>query len=174
MQGKQVLYIVGGVLQLRLRKWAAHPVRAGFALGQGHASDFRHQLLVTHATTYAGQRGTDLGVEQRARQHAAGPLERDQVFAGAVHHLGDRFIGQPRCQRFGHAGNQRVDQQDVLPDGHLHQRQLRPEGAFTDEFGVEADAARTLLEVRIQLGGGGDPGCHGSGPTTRVCSGRGE
>ncbi|KAG1435126.1 hypothetical protein G6F57_021267 [Rhizopus arrhizus] len=68
----------------------------------------------------------------------------------------------------------RVDQQDVLPDGHLHQRQLRPEGAFTDEFGVEADAARTLLEVRIQLGGGGDPGCHGSGPTTRVCSGRGE
>ncbi len=174
MQRKQVLDVVGGVLQLRLREWTAHPVRACFALGQRHAGDFRDQLLVAHAATNAGQRGADLCVEQRSRQHAAGPLEGNQVFAGAVHHLGDRFIGQPRRQCLGHAGNQRIDQQDVLPDRHLHQGQLRPEGAFTDEFGVQADAGRTLLEVRIQLGGGGDPGCHGSGPTTRVCSGRGE
>lgn len=76
---EQVLHVVGGVLQLRLREWAAHPVRAGFALGQGDAGDCRDQFLVTHAAADAGQRRTDLGIEQRARQHAAGDLEGNQV-----------------------------------------------------------------------------------------------
>ena len=42
----------------------------------------------------------------------------------------------------------------VIVEGDLHQRELRPEGALADEFGIQADPQGPALQVRIQRGGG--------------------
>ncbi|MCW0425968.1 hypothetical protein NB713_003911 [Xanthomonas sacchari] len=174
VQREQMAHIVGGIFELRRRQRAAQPVRAGLALGQVHAGDLQHQLLVAHAGAEPGQAGGDLGVEQRPRQGAAGALEGDQVFAGAVHDLEDVRVAQPRRQRLRHARDQWVDQQDFVAHGHLHQRQLRPVGPFADEFGIQADAGRSLRQPFAQLGGLLDPVRHVISVDCRVCSGRRE
>lgn len=71
-----------------------------------------------------------------------------------MHHLDDVGGGQPLLERRIHAGDQRVDQQDLIADGHLHQGQLRPVGAFANEFCIQADARRSrCLQAVSQLGG---------------------
>ena len=166
IQRIEMQHVVGGVFQLRGRQRAPQPVRAGLALGQGDAEALLHQALVAHAATDAGECGGDLGVEQRRRHDPAGALERNQVFAGAVHDLEHARIGEQWRQRGAHAGHQRVDQQDIHPSGsrvahrQLHQRQLRPVGAFADEFGIDADAGGALSEAGLQVGGVGNPMVH--------------
>jgi len=174
VQREQVLHVVCGVLELRVGQRPAHPVRTGLALGQDHAGDLRDQLLVAHATADAGQRGADLGIEQWPRQGATGALECHQVLAGAVHDLEDGVVLQPRTQGLGHAGYQRVDQQDLVAHRHLHQRQLRPVGAFADEFGVQADAVGALAKAFFKFGGVSDPVSHVQSINCRVCPGRRE
>ena len=70
-----------------------------------------------------------------------------------MHHLEHGRVGQQRPQRFGDAGRQRVDQQDPVADGHLHQRQLRPVGALADEFGIQPHPFGRGLQLRAQCGG---------------------
>src|SRR3546814_1564937 len=50
-----------------------------------------------------GQRRGGLGVERRLRRGAAGVHERDQVLAGAVHHLEHGGVGEQRPQGVGDA-----------------------------------------------------------------------
>jgi hypothetical protein len=163
VQREQVAHVVRGVVQLRRRQWPAHPVRAGLALVQGDAGHVLHQPLVAGTGADAGQGRGDLGIEQRRRHRVAGAAQRHQVFAGAVHDLLDRRVQQHPAQRLGDARCQRVDQQHLrfgavpVVDGQLHQCQLRPVGAFADEFGVQPDAGAGLVEVGAELCGFGDP-----------------
>ena len=83
-----------------------------------------------------------------------------QVLAGAVHDLQHRGVGQQRAQRFVDSRRQRVDQQDFVADGHLHQGQLRPVGAFADEFGIQTHPGGRVFQVRLQGGGVIDPDGH--------------
>src|SRR3546814_6383709 len=90
----------------------------------------------------------------------------DQVLAGAVHHLEHGGVGEQRPQGVGDALGEWIDQQDVVvavavAERYLHQGQLRPVGAFADEFGVQADAAGVLSDAEFQFRGVFDPVGHG-------------
>src|SRR5690606_9267716 len=124
----------------------------------GHAGHFGHQPLVARARGDAGDGRGHLGVEQRLGHDPAGALQRDQVLAGAVHHLGDRSVGQHAAQGPGHALGLHVEQEDGVAGGHLGEGQVRPPGAFADEFGIQPDAGGAGLEAGEQGVGPVDPG----------------
>jgi hypothetical protein len=168
VQCVEMAHVVGGVVQLRCRQWPAQPVGAGFALVDRDPEEVLQHALIAQPGAHAAQRGGDLGIEQRLRQCAAEILQRDQVFAGAVHDLEDAGVGQQLRQRLGHARQQGVDQQDAVVRQRiaacdLHQRQLRPVSALADELGVHADAGRCGGDEGVQRCGVGDPVRHGLG-----------
>ena len=166
VQREQMADVVGGILELRWRERPAQPVGTGLALDQRNPQHVLHQPLVADAGGDAGQRRSGLGVEQRLRHHAACMAERDQVFAGAVHYLEHGRVDEQRPQRIDNAGGERIDEQDVIvvvAQRDLHQRQLRPIGAFADELGVQADAPRASGDAVVQFRGVGDPVGHGVG-----------
>ena len=83
--------------------------------------------------------------------------ERDQILAGAVHDLEHAGITQQLGDRFGHAGDGRVDQKHFVTDGDLHQGQHRPPSAFADEFGIQTNALGRAVEVSAEVVGLVDP-----------------
>ena len=115
--------------------------RRGLAPGQRHPGHRLHQLLVTHPAADAGQRRRELGVEHRRRQHPAGMLERDQVpLALCITFNTAGSASSGRGHRTSRAPADRPAGCPVpLPQRDLHQRELRPVGAFADEFGIQAD-----------------------------------
>ena len=81
----------------------------------------------------------------------AGLLDEDlDVLPGGVEHLGHALIRhQPVEGREVEIARQRVDDGGLVRSGHLDQAELRPEGAFAQEFGIDGDeggAGKPLAE----------------------------
>ena len=146
--------ILGRIFALGVGQRALQPVGTGLALGQVHVADQLDQGAVAQPKPHIQQRRRPLGIEQRLGQHAQPALEHFQVLTGGVQHLGDRGVDQQVRQRRRIGNGQRIDQQGLITEAQLHQRDLGKKRIAAHELGIHrhCGATRHCLQGAAQGG----------------------
>jgi hypothetical protein len=98
--------------------------------------------------------GGELGVEQVRRRAVAVEEGEVHFLAGGVDDCDMLALGKRPPELAELSRTVRIDHREAVLRGHLDQAQLRPEGVFGNEFGVETDAvgAGKLLAECGELG----------------------
>ena len=119
-------------------------------MGQIHAEQQRHELLVAQSKSQSSHGRGNLRVKQRrgAFRHDAG--QGFEVFAGAVHDAQATAIAQTCRQCRMRAKLRGIHERNVVIQIQLDQGEFGPEGVGAHELGVQPDQAGLRLR--------GDPG----------------
>ena len=155
----QMGYICERIVQLLFRERSAAPVGKARGLVDMDILDTADELVVGNGIAETADHRRDLRVEDRMRNEIAAMENDFDILAGSMKHLQHRWIGHQfeegcQVQPLG----QRVHQHFGGGACHLYQTQFRPEGRFSQEFGIDRNKIRLgqLLAGRLQLGGSFD------------------
>ena len=144
----QMRHVGQRIDELLFRQRAMPPVGEARRLVELRAGDLLHQLVVGDAVAEAADHGRDLRVEDRMRDQPAEMEDDLDVLPRGMEDLDDGLVGHQREERLQvDVGRQRIDQRGHAGRRHLDQAELRPEGGFADELGVDGDEFG-FLQVR--------------------------
>lgn len=147
------------IIQLLVRQRPAAPVGEARRLVDMDVFDAADQLVIGDAVAEAADHGGDLRVEDRMRNEIAAIEDDFDVLAGRMKDLQHLRIGH-QLEEGGEidALGQRIDENFRRRACHLDQAELRPEGRFAQEFGVDGNEVGLgqLFAGGRQIGGGFD------------------